>query len=156
MERPPTRRRFVTWLWSFLGFAAMAEVIWMALVFFHPRSPRGDSDEETLIVAGPADRFQPGSVTAFPQGKFYLVRLDEGGFIALSRTCTHLGCTVPWDQDKGRFICPCHGSAFDLSGEVLSPPAPRSLERFSVRIENRIVKIDISQSAAEPTRRSAT
>ena len=81
-------------------------------------------------------------MTAFPAGKFYLVRLEDGGFIALYRECTHLGCTVPWIDDEGRFVCPCHASAYDIRGNVLNPPAPRALDLFPVRIENGIVKVD--------------
>ncbi len=90
-------------------------------------------------------------MTAFPAGKFYLVRLADGGFLALSRQCTHLGCSVPWDEAAGRFACPCHASVFDLRGDVLAPPAPRPLDLFAVRIENGIVKVDVSA----PIRRSA-
>jgi len=91
------------------------------------------------------DRFEPGSVTAFPEGRFYLTRLADGGFLALHRECTHLGCTVPWVAAEDRFVCPCHASSFDITGDVLSPPAPRPLDIFPVRIENAIVKVDISK-----------
>ena len=94
------------------------------------------------MVAGPVERFAPGSVTAFPAGRFYLSRLADGGFLALSRTCTHLGCTVPWLEDEQRFACPCHASVFDITGEVLGPPADRALDLYPVRIENGIVKVD--------------
>ncbi len=39
-------------------------------------------------------------------------------------------------------MCPCHSSSFDITGEVLSPPAPRALDLHPVRIENGIVKVD--------------
>ena len=120
------------------------EAGWVASDFLGTRRNQADDkNEETLIQAGPVDNFTPGSVTAFQKGGFYLVRLEDGGFLALSRKCTHLGCTVPWVEEKGRFICPCHASSFDLHGEVLSPPAPRPLDLHSVRIENKTVKIEI-------------
>ena len=46
--------------------------------------------------------------------------------------------------DEDRFVCPCHASTFDITGDVLSPPAPRPLDIFPVRIENDIVKVDTS------------
>jgi cytochrome b6-f complex iron-sulfur subunit len=95
-----------------------------------------------MIVAGRVADFEPGSVTAFPAGRFYLARLGDGGFLALSRTCTHLGCTVPWVEEERKFICPCHASAFDIRGDVASPPAPRALDTFPVRIEGDVVKVD--------------
>jgi cytochrome b6-f complex iron-sulfur subunit len=85
-------------------------------------------------------------VTAFPEGRFYLARLADGGFLALHRECTHLGCTVPWIAEEDRFVCPCHASSFDLTGNVLSPPAPRPLDIFPVRIENDIVKVDLTRT----------
>ena len=106
-------------------------------------APEG-ADERRRASSSPGrpTRFAPGSVTAFPAGKFYLVRLADGGFLALHRQCTHLGCSVPWDEASGRFACPCHASVFDLRGDVLAPPAPRPLDLFAVRIENGIVKVD--------------
>jgi cytochrome b6-f complex iron-sulfur subunit len=75
--------------------------------------------------------------------------------MALSRSCTHLGCTVPWVTEEGRFVCPCHASSFDRTGEVLSAPAPRALDFHPVRIENGIVKIDttttLSRRRFEPS-----
>lgn len=143
---PPDRRGFLRKVWWALGGAALAEAGWVASDFLGPRRRAADPTESTaLIVAGPVDRFAPGTVTPFPQGKFYLARLTDGGFLALSRRCTHLGCTVPWIKAEKRFLCPCHASAFNISGEVLSPPAPRPLDLFPVRIENNIVKVDAHQ-----------
>jgi cytochrome b6-f complex iron-sulfur subunit len=142
---PPGRRSFLGWAWLGIGVAALGESVWIAASFLRPR--RGaPKDGGSLVVAGPSDRFAPGSVTAFPGGKFYLVRLTDGGFLALHRQCPHLGCSVPWDEASGRFACPCHASAFDLRGDVLAPPAPRPLDLFAVRIENGIVKVDVSAS----------
>jgi cytochrome b6-f complex iron-sulfur subunit len=136
----PTRRRFLAGLAGLLGLVALAEVLWIALAFMKPRKRRRGAIG--MVVAGPVERFAPGSVTAFPEGRFYLARLKDGGFLALDRTCTHLGCTVPWVASQERFVCPCHASAFDIRGDVLSPPAPRALDLLPVRIENGIVKVE--------------
>jgi len=100
------------------------------------------ANAEAIITAGPVESFAPGSVTAFVRGRFYLSRLKDGGFLALSRKCTHLGCTVPWIEKESKFECPCHASAFDITGNVISPPAPRALDIYKVFIENNIVKVD--------------
>jgi cytochrome b6-f complex iron-sulfur subunit len=140
MAVEPARRRLLKWLWGALGLAAAAEAVWITGSFLRPR--RRGAGQTSVVVAGPVDDFEAGSVTAFPAGKFYLVRLNDGGFLALHRECTHLGCTVPWSGEDGRFPCPCHASSFDITGQVLSPPATRPLDLLSVRIENGIVKID--------------
>lgn len=139
-----TRRSFLSWSGLALAAAAVAEAFWVALTFLRPRPANSDA-RGGIIVAGPVAKFPPGSVTAFPLGKFYLVHLEDGGFLALDRRCTHLGCTVPWDPEMAQFACPCHSSVFDMRGQVLRPPAPRSLDRFEVRIENGIVKVNPSR-----------
>jgi cytochrome b6-f complex iron-sulfur subunit len=144
----PTRRGFFRQAWLVLAGLAVLEYVWVALNFLRPRLT--PEQAAGVVVAGPAENFEPGSVTPFPRGKFYLSRLDDGGFLALSRECTHLGCTVPWLDDEGRFICPCHASEYDQRGVVVSPPAPRPLDLFAVRIENGVVKVDTS----EPLKRS--
>ena len=146
----PTRRSLLSTVWIGLIGVAILEAFWVVADVLRPRR-REQARESSVVVAGPVDRFSPGSVTPFPQGKFYLARLEEGGFLALSRRCTHLGCTLPWDPAISRFVCPCHASTFDLKGEVVSPPAPRAMDLFAVRIENQIVKVETSK----PLTRSA-
>jgi cytochrome b6-f complex iron-sulfur subunit len=140
-----TRRSFLTTAWLWLGGIALAEYLWLAFEFLRPGS-RSEAREAsaTLVVAGPVDRFEPNSVTPFQEGRFYLARLADGSFLALFRECTHLGCTVPWVAEEERFICPCHSSAYDITGTVLSPPAPRPLDLYAVRIEHGLVKVDTS------------
>jgi cytochrome b6-f complex iron-sulfur subunit len=133
-------------VWLLLGGVALAEAAWVVVDFFKPRRRPADDAAGSVIIAGPVDRFEPGTVTAFPEGRFYLARLADGGFLALHRECTHLGCTVPWVAAENRFVCPCHASSFDITGDVLSPPAPRPLDIFPVRIENAIVKVDIRRA----------
>ena len=124
---------------------AAGEFGWVGLSFLKSREKRNQPvNTESMITAGPVERFQPETVTAIPSGQFYLARLADGSFLPLSRTCTHLGCTVPWVEEKNQFICPCHGSTFSLTGEVITSPAPRPLDTFPARIENGIVKVDIA------------
>ena len=90
------------------------------------------TEPKKLTDAGAVESFQKNSVTAFRNRRFYLARLSDGGFIALSLRCTHLGCSINWEDDKNQFICPCHSSAFRIDGEVLNPPAPSALDYFPV------------------------
>jgi cytochrome b6-f complex iron-sulfur subunit len=147
MERETySRRSFLSKLWIVLGALTFAEVVVMAIAFFRPRKPRASTaEQDAIIIAGPADNFEPGTVSAFVRGKFYLARLEDGGFLAMSRTCTHLSCTVPWVSGENKFICPCHSSEFDIRGEVISPPAPRALDLYPIVIENNVLKVDTSR-----------
>lgn len=140
--RPP-RRDFLSFLWAALGLVVLAELFWVVVSFLRPRKIEVRSGEfGALMEAGPVDSFLPGTVTAFPRGHFYLARLEGGGFLALSRRCTHLGCTVPWRPEEKQFLCPCHSSAFDIRGDVVHSPAPRPLDLFRVTIQNNVVRVD--------------
>ncbi|MDH3329526.1 MAG: Rieske (2Fe-2S) protein [Desulfobulbaceae bacterium] len=141
------RRKFLNRLWTLLGALALVECGWLGASIFESRKKRRQvRKKDTIIIAGSMDNFKPNTVTAIPQGQFYLACLEDGSVMAMSRTCTHLGCSVPWDDEQQKFICPCHGSTFSLTGEVLTAPAPRPLDTFPVRIENKIIKVNISQS----------
>ncbi len=144
-ETDRSRRSFFWTLGLALGGLALLEYIVVAADFLRLRKRRALGDVGSIVRAGPVEQFEPETVTAFPQGKFYLARLAGGGFLALSRECTHLGCTVPWIASEGRFVCPCHASAYDINGDVARPPAPRPLDLYEVRIENGIVKVDVSR-----------
>lgn len=137
-----SRRGFLGRLWLAAGAAALLELVWISFEFLRPAGTEGETGGADILTAGRVDDFEAGSVTAFPSGKFYLVRLEDGGFLALHRECTHLGCTVPWIEEEQRFACPCHASSFDRRGDVQSPPAPRALDLLPVRIENGLVKVD--------------
>jgi nitrite reductase/ring-hydroxylating ferredoxin subunit len=53
-----------------------------------------------------------------------LVAMHEGTPVALSDTCSHLGCSLSSGTlAEGRITCPCHGSTFALDGSVLHGPA---------------------------------
>jgi cytochrome b6-f complex iron-sulfur subunit len=143
----PPRRRFLNKLWAFLEIVVLAELIWVILSFLKPvriKEARGEFGGR--IMAGPTGSFLPNSVTAFPRGHFYLACLKDGGFLAIHRKCTHLGCTVPWVEKEQQFVCPCHSSAFDLQGGVIRSPANRALDIFPIVIENNVVFVDTGRA----------
>lgn len=144
-ERPaPDRRQLLSLAWKVLGVAAAAELVGVVAAYLWPRKGAGEAGGH-VVEAGPVGEFTPASVTPFPQGRFYLVRLADGGFLAISSKCSHLGCTVPWNEKDSSFPCPCHASVFDMRGDVLSPPAPRALDLFPITIESGVVKVDTSR-----------
>jgi len=52
-----------------------------------------------------------------------------------SDKCTHLGCKIRIFNDD-TFICPCHGSAFDINGKVIKGPALKNLTQLKYKIDN--------------------
>lgn len=143
-DKIESRRNFLKKLWIGLGLLAGAEFIGvMAGFLFTGKGNKEKTEAGKLIEAGPVDSFKPDSVTPFRGGRFFLARVDDGGFIAISLRCTHLGCSINWEEDKKLFICPCHASSFNINGDVLNPPAPKALDYYPVIIENGIVMVDV-------------
>lgn len=52
----------------------------------------------------------------------------EGAMHLLSAVCPHLGCIVAWNQAEQTWDCPCHGSRFCATGEVIGGPAESNLK----------------------------
>ncbi len=79
------------------------------------------------------------------EDKNLFVIKDSEGLYVISAVCTHLGCIVA-RTDIG-YACPCHGSKFDLKGNVVGGPAPRSLSWFKVyRSAEGYLMVDTSKS----------
>ncbi len=73
-----------------------------------------------------------------------VTRVSATSVVAVSRTCTHEGCTVLVPAAPGKTLdCPCHGSRFTTSGSVVNGPAARPLPSFPARIEGQEVVITV-------------
>jgi cytochrome b6-f complex iron-sulfur subunit len=68
-----------------------------------------------------------------------LVRISEGEYHALYMECTHRSCEL---NPQGTFLqCPCHGSEFNLQGQVQNPPAEKNLRTFKVTTQDETIRI---------------
>ena len=139
-ENKVSRRDFLHIAWGVAGALAITELSLVGLRFLSPRNAEGEFGG-TFNLGSPG-QYPSGSVTPVEAGRFYLVRLEDGGFLAIYRRCTHLGCAVPFDQGAGQFVCPCHGSEFTSDGDVLNPPAPRPLDLFALTINDGEIIVD--------------
>jgi len=75
---------------------------------------------------------KPGSVHL--DGDFMLFALEEAP-VAVSRTCTHLGCKLHYLAKETILECPCHQSRFSRHGKRLAGPATRDLDTFPVEVK---------------------
>lgn len=72
-----------------------------------------------------------------------IVRDSDGSYwIALYHRCVHLGCIVPFRDECNSFKCPCHGSHYNVDGERLEQPAPRSMDRFALSFDGDNLIVD--------------
>jgi len=141
-----SRRGFLSWIsvaWVAFGASMLAAGTATARFMF----PNVLFEPPSSFRAGRPEEFQVGVVDERFKEAFgvWLVR-DQEGIYALSTTCTHLGCTPNWLAAEQKFKCPCHGSGFYITGINFEGPAPRPLERFSIRLaEDGQVIVDKSQ-----------
>jgi menaquinol-cytochrome c reductase iron-sulfur subunit len=66
----------------------------------------------------------------------YITKDPDGQLRALTAICPHLGCTVPWNRDKKRFICPCHGGTFTSDGARVSGPSQRGMDTLETSVQD--------------------
>lgn len=127
----PERRDFLTRLGVGACAAACAGSGLVTLDFLKPK-----------VLFEPPTTFRAGSAIDYPDGtvrfnkdqKAYVIGGPTGVY-ALSAVCTHLGCITRYRSDENVIACPCHGSRFDLEGNVIHGPAPRPLPWLEVRAE---------------------
>ena len=65
-------------------------------------------------------------------GRVGVYRDDSGALYGVDPVCTHLGCLVSWNSAERSWDCPCHGSRFSPTGEVLHAPAVERLKRVDL------------------------
>ena len=99
-------------------------------------SPNVVKEPPTKFKIGPPDKYPPGTIALDKEQKVYIVRAKEGYFYALSAVCTHLGCITNWKEEEDIIACPCHGSKFSKDGNKIAGPAPRSLPRYSIALDD--------------------
>lgn len=88
--------------------------------FTLPKQPVHLRVDKTLAVGG------------FHIDKNFILFLGEKGPWAVSRKCTHLGCSVSYDESQKKLVCPCHHSKFSVMGVRLEGPARKNLKTFAV------------------------
>ena len=84
---------------------------------------------ETDLLGGAPHQFATPGLVGF-------VTAIDNEVVAVSASCTHLGCLLQANDAAGRFDCPCHRTAFGLDGRLLFsqlPAAPAPLTRLQVR-----------------------
>ena len=132
-EKPGiNRREFLNFAWlASLGFLTV-NVAGMTFLFAMPRFKEGEFGG-IYTVGSVSELPATGSAPLnIPKVKLWLSN-TENGVMALYKVCTHLGCLYNWNNQEGKFICPCHGSQFQANGTYIQGPAPRSLDRFAIQ-----------------------
>jgi cytochrome b6-f complex iron-sulfur subunit len=148
-----TRRVFILGgFWSAMSLVLVG-LLGGPLDFLWPRRTGGFGGPITVTPDRiPAEGADPLRIV---EGRFWLINIpagptrsgveSPGGILALWQKCPHLGCTVPYNpgftfQDlKGWFRCPCHGSTYTRDGGVrVAGPAPRPMDVFPLTVNDNL------------------
>jgi cytochrome b6-f complex iron-sulfur subunit len=127
-DTPQSRRDFFVQIG--VG-ACAAAALGSGVVTLDYLKPKVLFEPSTSFVAGSPLDFTDGVVRFNREKKAYVIGAASGVY-ALSAVCTHLGCITRFRSDERVIACPCHGSRFDLEGNVVHGPAPRPLPWLDV------------------------
>lgn len=144
-----SRRQFLSYTLTGVG-GFMAAGILMPMVRFalDPALKAGAAGEGDMLYVCDVDELtdQPKKFpwsfeqvdswyTSTVKSEAYIY-LDGEEIVALSSICTHLGCTVSYEEAKKEFLCPCHGGRFEQDGKnIAGTPPTRPLDVFDVKVE---------------------
>lgn len=76
-----------------------------------------------------------GKIVEMKNEKWAVHRTQEGTLCAASAVCTHMDCIVNWNNEEKTWDCPCHGSRFKPTGEVIEGPALSPLDKRQINPE---------------------
>jgi len=141
----PTRRAFCTAACQ----AALSTVALGALLegcgggsSSNPSGPSGASNLPVLagtlngnVLTVAVDSVAVGSAALVSAGgtSVLIAHTAADTFSAFSSMCTHQACTITgWSAPN--FLCPCHGSLFSASGQVVRGPASRALTQYGTSL----------------------
>ena len=95
---------------------------------------------DTSVSGGEALASAGGWLIASEYG-FLAINIDGTRVRAFSDVCTHASCRNAWQISNETFICTCHNSVFNYSGQVVSGPANSPLPEYSASKNGNIIKI---------------
>lgn len=72
-----------------------------------------------------------------------IVKKSNTEFLVYSSVCRHKRCNVKYKKDRDVFVCPCHGSTYDISGKVIKGPSKGDIPKYKVKLNNNKLEISI-------------
>jgi len=140
-----TRREFLRVVLNGGLLALVGATVYPIARYLYP--PRGTESSVSSVVAAKVGELATNKAKIFRFGNRpgILVNTPYGSLKAFSAVCTHLNCTVQYDENSSIIWCACHNGKYDLNGQVISGPPPRPLEAYQVNVRGE--EIVVSKSA---------
>jgi Rieske Fe-S protein len=147
-----TRRNFIVWYLAGLLTATVVAIVAPLLVFIYPPQGQTQTKDVTIrldksitdLANTDATKFLSPPETGFVMkdgggdnapGKVafggYVAKDASGNVNVFAINCSHLGCSIAWTPADQLFECPCHGSRFNINGNVVHGPAAYPLSNLT-------------------------
>jgi len=81
-------------------------------------------------------------------GAVYLRKDAAGKISCFNARCPHLGCTVKFEDASKTYVCPCHASAFSMTGEPTNKIPPRNLDALETRVQDGMIAVKFQKFRA--------
>jgi cytochrome b6-f complex iron-sulfur subunit len=94
----------------------------------------------TIDASSPLSAVGSAALVQTSIGDFLVAHTAQSAFVALSAICTHQTCTITGFGNQN-YVCPCHGSTFDVNGRVLGGPAPAPLHQYPTQFASGVLTI---------------
>lgn len=161
-----TRRGFMTWATAgIMGFIGMCLSIPMVGYIVSPALLRR---KESPIKIGSLSQLEPddpaeleavfessdGYLKTMATRAVWAVKRKSGEIRVYNPHCTHLGCAYHWNKEERLFKCPCHLGVYDIDGNVVSGPPPRSLDTLEYHVEGENLFVDYRDFRAGSVKKS--
>jgi cytochrome b6-f complex iron-sulfur subunit len=139
------RRRFVEVILGGGLLASIVSFVYPVLRYLVPPTVAELGGDE--VVAAKAGELRPNGSKIFRFGSRpgLLIMTADGGYRAMSATCTHLSCTVQYRSDLQQVWCACHNGLYDMVGRNVSGPPPRALDHYEVHVRGDEVVVSRSR-----------
>lgn len=145
-DKDVSRRGFLGWMTG--GLAGLG-TLFVAVPLIGSLTGAQRKGREGFVNVGDVTGLKPDEPQAFPfldqvQDAYiqervprmvWVVKRPDGAVIAYSPVCPHLGCEFFWEPATRRFVCPCHGSEWDVNGAILHGPTPRPMDTLPSKVE---------------------
>ena len=94
----------------------------------------------TIDASSPLSAVGNAALVQTSIGDFLVAHTAQNSFVALNAICTHQTCTITGFGNQN-YVCPCHGSTFDVNGRVLGGPAPAALHQYPTQFASGVLTI---------------
>ena len=129
-----SRRAFLHALLKSGVVALFGATLYPVIRYLSP--PKGSEASVSSVVAAKVGELAANTAKIFRFGNRpgILINTPQGDLKAFSAVCTHLNCTVQYEDNASVIWCACHNGKYDLSGQVISGPPPRPLDAYQVNV----------------------